>query len=418
MLRLWLMVLVLVAALTTDEARAGQETLDSLIATALANNPGFKAANFNARSSEYSAKAAGTLPDPNFSVGLMNMPRSSLALNETPMSGVSLGVSQMIPWPGKLRARSHWADLGQKRDEMDARTIRNRLVHNVTSAYYDYSYWSLGTEIIKESIALINATTRVTEERYSQGDATAHDVLTAQTSGSRLEIRLLKAEQMRKSALLELWRTVKDSSAIANLPPFLPDPSNGQGTGQALAANPVLRDAELAVEQARVGRSLAKSEYWPDIMVGADYLLRQTPADRSMDGENWLSIHVGVSLPLWFFSKQKNEVRASEQMVLATRERAQEVRDMVEREIEDARLNLTVLEQSLRSYDTAILPQARAGYEAAEIAYEVAKIDFDALLSTQMQLLDIELERLDLVYRINQTEAQLVELLGNNNERQ
>lgn len=416
-LRLWLPVLLLVTALTTDNIRAGQATLDSLIAAALNNNPGFRAASFTAKASEYSARSAGALPDPSFSVGLSNVPRSSLALDETPMSGVALGLTQTIPWPGKLRAKSRWAGLERQRDEAKAQSVHNRLIRAVTSAYYDYSYWSLSAGVIRENIALIEATTRVTEERYAQGEATAHDVLQAQTTGSRLDIRLLRAEQMRQSALLELWRTVKDSSVITDLPPFLPEPSNLALVDATAAANPILRSAELAIEQADAGRSLAKSDYWPDIMVGAEYRLREAAPGDMLAGEDFLSFKVGVSLPLWFFSKQKNQVRASQQKILASREHRTEVRDMLEREIGDARLTLERLAESLDSYDRAILPQARAGFEASEIAYEVAKIDFDALLSTQMQLLDVELERLELIYQINQTFAMLHELTGNHEER-
>lgn len=417
MFRLWLTVLVIVTALTTDDIRAGQETLDSLIATALINNPGFKAANLKASASAYSAKAAGVLPDPSFSVGLSNVPRSSLALDETPMSGVALGLTQTIPWPGKLRAKSRWAGFQSQRDEVDALAFRNRLVRDVTIAYYDYSFWTLGAQIIRDNIALVNAITRVTEERYAQGEATAHDVLQAQTTGSRLEIRLLKAEQNRQSALLELRRTVKDSSAVTDLPPFLPEPSSRQMLNETFSANPILRNAELAVEQADAGRSLARSDYWPNIMVGAEYRLREVSPMDPLAGEDFLSFKVGLSLPLWFLSKQKNNVRASQQMLMASRERETQIRDILQRDVKDARLRVNMLTKSLESYDTAILPQAKAGFEAAEIAYEVAKIDFDALLSSQTRLLDIELERLELIQQINHTYAVLHELTGNNEGR-
>ncbi len=347
----------------------------------------------------------------------MNLPRSSLALDEVPMSGVSLGLSQTIPWPGRLRAGSRYARLEQQRDDATQQAVRNRVIREVTGAYFDYSYWKLTEGVIKETIGLIDATTSVTEERYATGKATAHDVLIAQTTGSRLEIRLLNARQMQRSALLELWRTVGDSSTTVDLSPYLPEPPADFGGTATIKANPYLLDANLAIDQAQAKRSLSRSEYWPDVTLGVDYLIRKTiPGDMS-PGEDWLSLHVGFSLPLWFGSKQKNHVRASEQMLLASQQQQRSVHDWLTKEAEDSRLNVKVLTESLNKYDGAILPQAKASYEAAEIAYEVAEIDFDALLSAQMQLLDVQLERLDLVRQVNQTGAMLRELYGNDFER-
>ncbi|UCD62950.1 MAG: TolC family protein [Candidatus Zixiibacteriota bacterium] len=418
MFRPWLTALVLLASIiTAGKIQAGQETLDSLIAAALANNPELSSADFRARASEYRAYASAALPDPVFSVSPSNLPHSSLALDETPMSGLSLGLSQTIPWPGKLKARSHAGRFQQQQDEATAQAVRNRLIREVTGAYFDYSYWLLAGRTIDENIALIDATTRVTEERYAQGKASAHDVLRAQTTLSRLQIRRLKAAQEQESALLQLWRTVKDSSLISHLPAYLPEFQSDQRGLPTIAGNPLVHRAEASVKQAEAQRHLARSGYWPDFTVGVDYRLREASPGDPLAGEDFLSFKVGISLPLWFFSKQKNEVRASQQMLLARRENEQAVRDRLDQQLKDNRLNLGVLAESLEKYDRAILPQARAGFEAAEIAYEVGRIDFNALLSAEMELLDVQLERLELLNRINQTRAQLAELAGQNYER-
>ncbi|MEW6411911.1 MAG: TolC family protein [Candidatus Zixiibacteriota bacterium] len=418
MTRPWIAALVLLMfVITGGSARGNQAVLDSLIAEALANNPSLKAAAFEANGSRFSANAAGTLPDPEFSIGLMNLPRTSLALDEVPMSGVSLGFSQMVPWPGKLKAASRIARIDQQRDEVSIAAVRNRVIREVTDAYYDYSYWKLGEGLIDDNLELTKATVAVTEERYANGDATAHDVLMAQTTASRLEIRLLTARQMQQSAILELCRVVGDSSDAEDLSPYLPVPAVVFDDTSTISSNPYLLDADLATDRARVKRSLSRSQYWPDIMLGVDYLARKAvPGDMS-PGTDWVSVHVGLSVPLWFFSKQKNNVRASEQMILSSQQQQRAVSDRLREQVEDGRLNVRVLMESLQKYDNAIVPQAKAGYDAAEIAYEVGKIDFNALLAAQVQLLDVQLERLDLVRRINRAKAMLSELYGNESER-
>ncbi|MDH4158392.1 MAG: TolC family protein, partial [candidate division Zixibacteria bacterium] len=87
------------------------QTLDSLIGVALEANPDIRAAQFDLAAAEYGARTAGSLPDPQLSAGALNLPRTSLSLGETPMSAFSIGLSQAIPWPGKLRARGAIARL-------------------------------------------------------------------------------------------------------------------------------------------------------------------------------------------------------------------------------------------------------------------------------------------------------------------
>ena len=84
---------------------------------------------------------------------------------------------------------------------------------------------------------------------------------------------------------------------------------------------------------------------------------------------------------------------------------------------EDAQSALEFADRSIEQYDRSILPEAEAALEAAEVAYKVGQIDFNALLTAQTDLLDIRLERLDLLRRYHQTRAALTELYGAPDER-
>ena len=97
MSRLFALALSLVLVIS-GAARADQTTLDSLIDLALKNYPDLQAASLSEAGLSYDARAAGALPDPQFTLSLLNLPTSSLALDETPMSGVAVGVSQRLPW--------------------------------------------------------------------------------------------------------------------------------------------------------------------------------------------------------------------------------------------------------------------------------------------------------------------------------
>ena len=54
---------------------SGNTVLDSLVEAALDNNPLIKAAKFRQQESVTKRKYAGWVPDPQFSVGFLNMPK-------------------------------------------------------------------------------------------------------------------------------------------------------------------------------------------------------------------------------------------------------------------------------------------------------------------------------------------------------
>lgn len=413
MRKTWLALLAgLIVLAYAESARPGQEVLDSLIDKALTDYPELSAAKSTQDAARSSARAAGALPDPMLSVGVLNLPANSFSLHETPMSGVAVGLAQRIPWPGKLSARSDLASIRHRRTEANAEIIRNQIIREVTDAYSEYSYWLESRVILEDYLELLKATRSVTETRYANGDASAQDVLRISSMISRTDIRLLNTNQRSYSSMLRLWRAVGDSSMLAGLPPHLPEPDGSDSRGPSIEANPMLLNAELAVESANTQQRLARSDYWPDITLGIDYRIRSDLAGDPVNGADFLTFKLGLDIPVWFFAKQKHQVRSAELMSVASQEKERSVREMLTTRFRDAQSMLALAYESIQQYDISIVPEAEAALQAAEVAYEVGQIDFNALLTAQSDLYDIHLERLDLLRKYNQTRAALAELHG------
>ena len=391
-------------------------TLDSLVRIALAANPDIRAAQFDLAAAEYRAKTAGSLPDPMVSVGALNLPRTSLRFDETPMSGLSIGLSQAIPWPGKLQARASIARLQAQASAQSADAWRNSVVRQVRAAYYKYSHRVLAERILTENLDLTQNTIEAARVRYANGESSIQEVLRAQTAYGRLENRLRQTSQERRSAMAELNRLTNSTiSADAELDAYLVPPE-GPNVEFAPAVsgeqNPLLIGASLQARAAESRLKLVKADYWPDFTVAIDYGIRRDIPMDPVRGEDFISARIGLRLPLYFWSKQKNNSRAARQAMLAAESREQAVRKQIEQQLTDNTLALQTIRLSIAEYDETIIPQARAAWEAARIAYEVGQVDFDGLLASQMELLNIELERLDLLNQYHQKRAERDELLG------
>jgi len=418
MCKSWLLILVgLLIGTFASRSSAGQETLDSLISLALKNNPDIAAAGFMKESVADESEAAGTLPDPLLTAGVMNLPANSFSLDQTPMSGVSIGLTQKLPWPGKLSAQGKLADIRYQKSQVELESVQNRIVRNVTDAYVNYSYWTRSRAIIENYLELLRATRDIVEIRYANGRASAQDLLRVGSIISRTEIRLLKTDQENYSSLLKLRRAVGDSSLSADLPVHLAEPGKGNFRIEAIATNPLVLNAGLMVDGAHAQKRLAKSEYWPDFSFGIDYRIRQDIPGDPVHGADFLTFRVGLDLPLWFFARQKKQVRAARSFALASQAQERSVRDMLINHFEDGQSKKQLALESLNRYDRTIIPEARAALEAAEVAYEVGDVDFNALLAAQSDLYEIRLERLDHLRRYHHARAALVEISGESHER-
>ena len=417
---LWLIILIIQNTFSTAMAGEEQSVVDSLIQKALKKNPDIIAAEFEYQAVRFKEKASGWLPDPTISIVGSNLPRGSLSLDQTPMSGISIGYTQKIPWPGKLVNQKRIAGLKAQNKNIAFSAWKNTVVRLVKSAYFEFTYWRLAEDIVNDNIALMEALFEVARTKYANGLGLAQDVLSAQTSLSKIEDRKLNVIKMKKAALANLNRLTNESNySLGDIPAVLP--LIGESSAQielliesASKDNPLLELSRNEVELANGKKSLVKNGYWPDITLAVEYRLREEAPMDAVNGEDFISARVGLSLPVWFWKKQNNLNKAAEKESRTARFRQESIERKIEYEITNAFLELERKRQGFHLYDEAIIPQAEAALESANIAYQVGKVDFLNLLTAQMRLFEMQIEKLGMLKDYNQTLAALDEIVGKN----
>src|SRR5207244_11764675 len=85
---------------------AGDSGLQSLVAEALDRNPTVAQRQAAVRAATFRIRPAGSLPDPMLSVGVMDLLLPHFEFNRSDFTEVDVELSQEIPWPGSLGARS------------------------------------------------------------------------------------------------------------------------------------------------------------------------------------------------------------------------------------------------------------------------------------------------------------------------
>src|SRR6267143_6967730 len=119
---------------------AGDSGLQSLVAEALARNPTVAQRQAAVRAATLRIRPAGSLPDPMLTVGVMDLLLPHFAFNQSDFTEADVELSQELPWPGTLGARSgimRAAAAGAKADEG---AIRRDLTTAMAAAYYRLGY--------------------------------------------------------------------------------------------------------------------------------------------------------------------------------------------------------------------------------------------------------------------------------------
>src|SRR6266496_3375816 len=194
---------------------AGDSGLQSLVAEALARNPTIAQRQAAVRAATLRVRPAGSLPDPMLSVGVMDLLLPHFDFNRSDFTEVDAELSQEIPWPGSLGARSgvmRAAAAGARAEEGSA---RREVTTAMAAAYYRLRYAVTALETLRRQRELLVAAVQLSTTRYSTGAAPQSDPLQARLARDRLQSEAFVLESERVAALAAV-------NALRNRPPCGP----------------------------------------------------------------------------------------------------------------------------------------------------------------------------------------------------
>ena len=390
--------------------------LPSLIAEALENNPEIQAAYQEREAAQQRVSPAEALDDPMLEAGVINAPLASSPFNREDMTMKMIGLSQRLPFPGKLNLRKEVAAKDAEAIEQGYHETVNRVVHDLKTAYWDLG---LTVEIIKlteKNKQILERFLRIAEERYQVGQGSQADVLKAQTQVSRMLDRLLvltREQPVLEAELIRILGRHMKGEILVPVPLQIQEvPLNLETLQQeALTQRPQLLALQSLIARNEKSVDLARRTYYPDFDVRLSYGQR----DNMMDGtrrDDMVSMTVAVNLPVWRGNKIEPRIMESQAMRDQTVSLYQAQSNEVTARL---RQQIAIAEQSLKSvklYQTAILPQAKLTVESALAAYQVNRVDFLTLLDNQMTVFDFETSLITAMANYNKAVAEIDLLAG------
>lgn len=379
-------------------AKAGNEPiiLDKLLREALQNNPQLKSYLSAARADSSRIPRLASLPDPVFSLNLMNLPVDDFVFDREAMSGKQFALMQKFPFPGKLNLQESIAQKNAEISTAQYREFKNQLARDIKTLYYDLYFVDQSILTTKKNQRLLQEFAEVAETKYSVGKGLQQDVLKARVELSRMIERLIRLKQNRQK-LEAAMNALLNRPAVRPLGPTV-DPEikmlpvdRTLWEKQVRDRRPIIAAWKTRIVQSKDQLALSKKNYWPDFSLSLAYTQRDV-LQSGAGGTDFFSAGLSMNLPVYFWRKQKKAVEESAIRIKQTEQRFQDIRNRVLTELDNTLSELNRNAELLELYRTGIIPQAGQALESAMIAYQTDKVDFLTLVSNQMTLFNLELE--------------------------
>lgn len=389
--------------------------LPELIQEVLARNPELVAARKQWEGATTRIAQARSLDDPTLSVQLWNIPQT---FNITQAQNSIFGLSQNLPFPGKLALKGDVASRSAEMTEQAVRGKERELIARLKQAYYDLFLTHKAIQIHHEQVELLGQFVESTTAKFRTGKGSQADVLKAQVELSMLFQHLPVLEQRRETAEALLNNLLDRDSAsplgIPQEPSQIPlDKTLDDLHRLALNDRPELKAAELAVQRNEQSRALAQRQYYPDFNVAFQRF-------QNFQANDGFGAYVAMSIPFAFWTKPKYDagVQEASAAVLSARAQQHTLENMTRFQIKDLLARLLATDQVATLYRTTILPQAEQSLEAARIGYRAGKAGFLDLIETHRAWRGFQLEYFKALVDRQHRLAELEQVVGVDLDRQ
>lgn len=367
--------------------------LSQLVKEAEQNNPQILAAMRGWQAATQVPSQVSTLPDPEVMVQQMSAgtPLPFDGFNSVEMTYLGFGVSQNIPYPGKLRLRGEIAHRKADTLRQEADAVRRRVVQQLKTAYFRLGYVQQTLSILQKDEQLLDQIEKIAVARYRVGQGNQQDVLKAQLERTKLlrdDTQYRQQMQTLQAQIKQLLNRPQDSadittSELSETPlPFSSDDllsAVHSGNPEVGAQHEMIQDRSLRVE-------LARKDFYPDFNV--QYLYQHTAAPFP---ERYM-LSFGVKLPIYRSRRQRPEVaEAAEQLNSARRAYEAQVQQTYF-EVRDQYLVADSDAKVLKIYRDGLIPQATATFQAGLAAYQSAQEDFQTLLASFLDVFNLDVE--------------------------
>ena len=400
------MIFVATAALHAEEKPLGpQDLLNGLIA----NNPEILAARSRFEAATKRPSQAGTLPEPTVNYTNLGVGHPFSRPNASEFAYQGFGVSQELPFPGKLALASEEAKREAEGIQQNYRAVVLDLTARLKVAYYEWLTVNKAIELTRKHSDLLSRFEEIARNRYTVGKGLQQDVLKAQLEVATLEQQFAMLDEKRQRAEAEIASLLAAPSVVMRAPSEIRASSFSMSLNELLKAtadSPRIKAEQKMVDARAVGVNRSMKDFRPDFGVNLQW------QHTGSNFPDYYMATVEVKIPIYYARKQRYALEESYSKLREAKQNYQAAQQQSIYQVKDQYLSIQSSERILNLYKTTLIPQAQLTVDSSSSAYEVGSIDFLTLLTNLTNLISLDRQYYDELARHEQSIARLEPIVG------
>jgi outer membrane protein TolC len=378
---------IFIPAAAHEKDTLHEHSLSAYIKRALDRNPEIVTRRHLVAADREKIAAALALPDPTAGV--------SFAKGQGGIEAEKFSLSQGIPWPGRFISNRKSAQASYLASREMGKKLETDILYRVRTAYGKMYAMGKMAGLGQESLQLLKRAESVALTGYATS-------MQSQASVLKLQLEMAVAEDQIRQFEVEANIARDELAGLLDISPSgIPDPDSlpllavpftfDEAQKIAMELNPEVRAAIQEAIAARYNVSSARSMFFPDLMLGADYVPPGSSLAMAGGQMGWMFM-AGISVPLWPWSKAA-EVRMAREMETYKNANVESQKTglateaaMYFREYYDAVRRIQLL-------DTVLVPKAKQTLIAVEEAYRTSKATLMDYIDSERMLLDLKMQR-------------------------
>ncbi|MFA5983789.1 MAG: TolC family protein [Methylococcaceae bacterium] len=363
-------------------------TLDKALGLALLGNPGLGEIKARAEAMAAIPSQQGTLPDPQIKFGALYLPTNSFNLQQDDFTMFEVGISQELPFPGKLALREKIAEQEALAAADSVDEVRLRLVQEIKTGWWRLFYYDRALKLLDEADRFFLQLIDIAQTKYRVAQGTQNDVLLVQ-----LELSKLKAEKLNLTSMRH-GQEARFNALLARAPEKtvripaeaevkLPDIVASVLQDKAIKLRPLFAQHRKMLAAAQSKVDLANKGFYPDFTLGAFYDARQNTLS-GQSRSDFASVQLSMNLPIYVERKLGKAVDQRKSELLQERYALQGDHQKAQAEIAAKVADYENIKAKLSLLEHEIIPQAQQTLDSLLAGYQVNQMEFSDLLRTQL----------------------------------
>ncbi len=387
--------ILIAVILFASNAAAQYESLDELVQIAIEVSPKIKMLEARRNAAFNRIEINSNMPDPVLTLGLANMPTNSFSFTQEPMTQKVVGLMQSFPFPGTLTAIEEAKAIDTLIVDEEIKDAVNKIRMMTEQRYYELSYLRKAIRYNEESLNLLHTISDVVSTKYTVATASQQNVIKVQLQITNLmeKIEDLKSKEQTVIADLNALLLRDAASRIItddfNEIEFL-NTIHTNLDSLAYSNRPLLSGIKYAEKKSQLNQNAAEKKFYPNINLQVQYGFRDKIAATNTILNDFLSVMVGVTLPLNYGGKYSSGVEEHLSMQEFYSQQYSLALQNLRGRFGAITSQLNSFEERIKLFEEGLLPQARQNFNSALASYQVDEVDFLNVIDAQDQMLKLE----------------------------